>query len=294
MPGKERVVTIGSRAYLYFPRPDGNKDVLLNSTSHAYQQREEAVVSDGVASMESGLYCAYHLLSVDEQGLKYRMDPCKSTPGAVECRHNLRDYEKDFHYLLRQVKIVSCYLVKKKGIELTKDEFEKTFEALSLTLYPERTFDYAKIFYERRAAVKFIKKHDRPWSSSGTLREEIKRESARSPAFKTFFKTFRDAIKEEQNASEVEEEEEVEEPEEADEAEAAEAEADEGPQQDLATILGHQITDEMKEDIKQMVFYANRLVQKAGRNKVAMVTLQTEPSEGHPEVEKFTMDVSEM
>ena len=162
-------------SYKDFPRPDGAKDLVIDTNRHVYKR-----------GRKNELSCAYALVALDNQGLKVPIGPCTGTPNSP-CQHHLTEEEFEFHWAWKRAKLLASQM-KGDGLfrgGLTTDHFV-TCLYITINKYCPRMegrWDLRAIVEQREAAMVFIRNHDRPWSSSESLAEEFELEIKKNRKF---------------------------------------------------------------------------------------------------------------
>ena len=158
-----------------FPRPDGAKDLVIDSERHVYKRGRKNVLS-----------CAYALVALDNQGLRMPTGPCTGTPTSP-CQHYLTEEEFLFNWAWKRTKLLACQMKKDNLFKggMTTDHFVACL-IITINKYCPRMggrWDLNAIVGQREAAMNFIRTHDRPWASSLDLEEEVDMEIKKDPKF---------------------------------------------------------------------------------------------------------------
>lgn len=158
-----------------FPRPDGAKDLVIDSDRHVYKR-----------GRKNELSCAYVLVALDNQGLKVPTGPCTGTPTSP-CQQHLTEEEFEFHWAWKRTKLLACQMKKDNLFRggMTTDHFVACL-FITINKYCPRMegrWDLRAIVEQREAAMVFIRNHDRPWASSLDLETEVDREIKKNPKF---------------------------------------------------------------------------------------------------------------
>jgi hypothetical protein len=162
--------------YAPFPRPDGCQDLKMDTIGHVFKKGK-------------GTPCAYDLVNVDEFGLKIRTRTICTGTKANPCDHVVTEDQSKFHNVWRITRILASLMKAEGAFEkeankrMKRQQFAEIFDGVTLKYCPEMhgIWKVNKILAEREAAQLFINTNDRPWASSGSVRDEMAMERKRDP-----------------------------------------------------------------------------------------------------------------
>lgn len=180
-------VVFQNRIYQKFPRMEGFKDLYQTVDGRVFIERSEKI--DGAA--RKGLYCAWDLVNVTEGGIALGVAHCNSTPTSEpSCGHVVTPLIRQVHYFFRAAKI-ALFSLRDIFPGFLKNDVLSVYAALHQTYAPDMVPNFDEFYLKREAAIKFLRKKTRPWSTSQDLDVEMEWEEERHPGFRALVEGIR-------------------------------------------------------------------------------------------------------
>jgi hypothetical protein len=180
-------VVFQNRIYQKFPRMEGFKDLYQTVDGRVFIERSEEI--DGAA--RKGLHCAWDLVNVTEGGIALEVAHCNSTPTSEpSCGHVVTPLIQQVHYFFRAAKIALCSL---RDIfpGFLKNDVLSVYAALHQSYAPNMVPNFNDFYHKRAAAIRFLRKQTKPWSTSQDLDVEMEWEEERHPGFRALLEGIR-------------------------------------------------------------------------------------------------------
>lgn len=165
-----------------FPSINGMMDLYYRD-GHIYYERANIVGG----TTRWGLCCAYDQIDIDSAGMKLKKQEsgCTSSPVSARlCGHVFEEEVYHLHRFFRAVRIALSVL-KAKGLyrEVKKPDVLMVMRKMQRVYCQSGVHDLEVFYKQREGAVKYIRRHDKPWRISLSADMEYSQEVTRESGF---------------------------------------------------------------------------------------------------------------